>query len=89
MNDEITPRDIDTLLALTTYQGMTDEEINLVIQYMINRATASLVSQANVAYDEGVSSAQVAHEKELVDYTKNLLDTLCAQPVFLEVVDNG
>lgn len=87
MNDETAPRDINTLLALTTYQGMTDEEINMVIQYTINRATANLVSQASVAYDEGVSSAQIAQEKELVDYTKQLLSTLCSQPVPLEVVE--
>ena len=36
-----TTRDINVLLGLSTYQGMTDEEIELVINYKINRAVNS------------------------------------------------
>lgn len=39
INDE--PRPISTLLTLETYQGMTDEEINMVIDYKIERAINS------------------------------------------------
>lgn len=31
------PRDINTLLALDTYQGMTDEEIELIINYKVRQ----------------------------------------------------
>lgn len=36
-----TTRTINELLALTTYQGMTDDEIELIINYKINRALNS------------------------------------------------
>lgn len=36
-----TTRDINTLLGLATYQGMTDEEIELIIDYKIARAINS------------------------------------------------
>lgn len=35
------PRDINALLALDTYQGMTDAEIDMVLQYRIDRAVTS------------------------------------------------
>ena len=37
----VEPRDINVLLALDTYQGMTDEEIDLVLDYKIAQATSS------------------------------------------------
>ena len=36
-----TTRDINVLLGLSTYQGMTDEEIDLIIDYKINNALNS------------------------------------------------
>lgn len=36
-NEIIEPRDINKLLALDTYQGMTDEEINSIIEYKAER----------------------------------------------------
>lgn len=47
VNPEITqgivgfPRDINELLLLDTYQGMTDEEINLIIDFKITRERAT------------------------------------------------
>ena len=34
------PRDINILLALETYQGMTDEEIESIISYKVNAAVS-------------------------------------------------
>lgn len=43
------PRDINVLLALRTYQGMTDEEIDLLIDYKIQQEKTSAEHLAFVA----------------------------------------
>lgn len=43
------PRDINVLLALGTYQGMTDAEIELVLNYKIDQAVTSRETLANIA----------------------------------------
>lgn len=43
------PRDINVLLALRTYQGMTDEEINMVLDYKIQQEKTSAESLAFIA----------------------------------------
>lgn len=35
------PRDINVLLSLKTYQGMTDAEIDMILDYKIKRAVTS------------------------------------------------
>lgn len=44
-----TIRSIDELLALSTYQGMTDEEIDSLIDYKINKAinTVEMTTKLN------------------------------------------
>lgn len=42
-------RDINVLLALDTYQGMTDSEIELVLNYRIDQAVTSRETLANIA----------------------------------------
>lgn len=37
----VEPRDINVLLSLDTYQGMTDEEIDMVLNYKIQQAKTS------------------------------------------------
>ena len=43
------PRDISTLLSLNTYQGMTDEEIDILLNYKIQREKTSAEHLAFVA----------------------------------------
>ena len=40
-----TPRDLEVLLRLNTHQDMTDEEINILIDYKVKVGVASEVSQ--------------------------------------------
>lgn len=49
-NEEVqVPRKIDELLALDTYQGMTDDEIELILNYRIDKAVTSRETLANIA----------------------------------------
>ncbi len=43
------PRDINVLLSLSTYQGMTDEEIDLLLDYKIQQEITSAEHLAFVA----------------------------------------
>lgn len=55
--------DIDTLLKAETYQGMTDEEIDAIIDYKVERAkvdaTISRDMEAHQAIMQSLMGAQV------------------------------
>ena len=87
MPDETPMRDINTLLALDTYQGMTDEEINELMYYRVETATAEWRNLYEIAFDEGYQAGIKSRTNELVDYTKDLLDTLVAKPLKLKKVN--
>lgn len=42
-----TPRDLNTLINLDTYQGMTDEEIELIINYKIESKVRERIIEAS------------------------------------------
>lgn len=46
---EDAPRDINTLLSLGTYQGMTDAEIDLLLSYRVDIAVADRELLARIA----------------------------------------
>lgn len=43
------PRNINVLLSLDTYQGMSDEEIESVLNYRVDRAVSSRETLARIA----------------------------------------
>lgn len=86
MDDDTPMRDINTLLALETYQGMTDEEIESIIYYRVDNAITELQIMYDAAFDEGYQAGVKSRTDDLVEYTKNLLDELVAKPMQLEKV---
>ena len=79
-------RDLNILLSLDTYQGMSDSEIDSIIDYRIKQATESLVASNAVAYDNGYSAAISSTNAALCNYTMDLLGRLCNQTPVLEQV---
>lgn len=83
------PRDIDVLMHMDTYQGMTDEEINLVIE-----------KHKELSYNEGETSVKqdlyaemenklVAATQEASDKAQAAFEKACAlQCNFATVIDN-
>lgn len=83
------PRDIDVLMHMDTYQGMTDEEINLVIE-----------KHKELSYSEGETSVKqdlysemesrlVAATQEASDKAQEAFEKACAlQCNFVTVTDN-
>lgn len=70
MND----RDIDTLLQLGTYQGMTDSEITSLINYAVNRATAEMNSSLAEAYQAGFDAAIKERVSDVAAHAKDLIE---------------
>ena len=82
-NEVTTPRSVATLLTLDTYQGMTDEEIQSLIDYHISiteastrAATLNDVTAQNIAAvttnSQTVAQAQAAMLQSIIDRATNL-----------------
>jgi hypothetical protein len=85
---EIIPvkRNIDVLLSLDTYQGMTDEEIEDVIAYKIERALKS--AEIKIIYNNSMeeSAARVAAYAETSQQTIQMLESILNRPLQLRTV---
>lgn len=71
--------DLDALLRAETYQGMTDEEINGIIDYKVERAktdaTISKDMEAHQAIMKGLMDAQSKSSAEVLASFKTAIDT--------------
>ena len=82
-------RPVEELIKLTTWQDITDTEFVKLTTYMKEQAYAEGFAAGKVATNTNIDANLIGLSENLATYSKQLLDTLCAQPVFLEVVDNG
>lgn len=90
--DNIIPvvRDLDTLLSLGTYQGMTDEEIESVIDFKIKCALND--AEFKVSYNNTMSEceARIAAYAETSQHTMELVQSILNKPLQLRTVSaNG
>lgn len=73
-----TPRDIDTLLAMHTYQGMSDDEIRIVLDYEIQQAISrqALLMQTEVEIQtmEQVVADNKASAKRALDMIQSIIE---------------
>ena len=71
--------DLNALLKAETYQGMTDEEINAIIDYKVERAkinaTISKDMEAHRAIMKGLMDTQSKSSAEVLASFKSTLDT--------------
>lgn len=77
---------LDALLKAETYQGMTDEEIDAIIEYKVERAksdsTISKDMEAHQAIMQALMSAQAESSSKVQDMFQAALD---APAVYEEV----
>lgn len=70
--------DLDALLKAETYQGMTDEEIDAIIDYRVERAksdaTISKDMEAHQVIMQGLMSAQAESSAKVHDMFQAALD---------------
>mgnify|MGYP006923192034 CR=1 FL=1 len=76
-----TPRDISELLRLQTYQGMTDEEIDTIIQYKCTLArsegqSSELVRLSNAILQQNVARNQAASAKSALMVQSALTESI-------------
>ncbi len=71
--------DLDALLKAGTYQGMTDEEIDAIIDYRVERAkihaTISKDMEAHRAIMQSLMDAQSKSSAEVLASFKTAIDT--------------
>jgi hypothetical protein len=79
-------RDLDTLLGLGTYQDMTDEEIESIIDYKIYVAKCD--AQSKLMYNKITeeTSARVAAYNEASRQTIEVLESILNKPLQLRTV---
>lgn len=82
-NDNLQPivRDIATLLSLSTYQGMSDEEIESLIDYHVKIALQSDEQKANILAIETVSQAQAAAYNAMAEDSHNVLKSVLSRQI--------
>ena len=84
--DEQTPRGIVELMNLDTYQGMTDEEIETVINYKVSRALASAEFTAKMAANNLRMEQVIADNKASAQRALDMVESLLSrEPPKLEM----
>ena len=76
MSTTTNPRNINTLLALNTYQGMTDEEIELVLAYKVQQAMIQEQVETKNALSRQEMEQRVAVTQAALQQTNNLLQSI-------------
>lgn len=91
-NTELIPivRDVPTLLGLDTYQGMSDEEIQSLIDYHVQTALESDTQRASIESIQAVTRAQTDAYRHMADDSHNMLQSVLSQPIpWVTVSENG
>ena len=80
------PRPIEDLAKLDSYQGMTDEEINILTQYRLEIALKDAAYQSELESQRKAEQAKIESYRSLAEHAKNRLDELTAAPLQLGVI---
>jgi len=82
-NEEIIPivRDINTLLSLDTYQGMSDEEIESIISFKVQEALDSDEHTAKLDAIQQQTAAQAAAYQSMADDAHDVLYSVLEKPI--------
>ena len=85
--ETLEPRPLEILLKLETYQGMTDVEIQMVMDYMINDAYGRGVAEANTSAIAQSSKIMAESQLALADHARATFDTLINEGLGLQTVE--
>ena len=76
MSTTTNPRDINVLLGLSTYQGMTDEEIELVIEYRAQQIVQQQQLETKNALEQQKITAMIAQWAQDSQTSYNMLQSI-------------
>lgn len=83
------PRDIKELLTLTTYQGMTDDEIQLIIDYRVEQARTDEVLKAQIAIEVTTMNETAEIRSRQAVESNNILKQLLAKDLNLATIEDA
>ena len=76
----------DILRRCPLFKGMTDEEINILMQYRLEIAIKDSAYQAALEAQRKAEQAKIESYRGLADHAKERLDELTAAPLQLGVI---
>ncbi len=86
---ELPDRSISELLSLGTYQGMTDSEIELLLEWKIQNAVSSENNKAIREQNARTNALILQSQQAMIDETRAALDSLRSIPLSLKSVEGA
>lgn len=86
--ENVQPREIATLLALDTYQDMTDDEIGLVIEWHVNDAVQKAMSSETMEGRRAANAEIVSIAQSNADALVEMVQAIAAYVPELEVISS-
>lgn len=68
------PRQLRELLSLETYQGMTDEEIDIILEYKIEQELTSTMNLAKLTAIEAAQTQIVEDNRRSAEQASNVIN---------------
>lgn len=87
--DDTVTRELSELLALDTYQGMTDAEIEIVIDFKVQQRVTDSINLADIENRSNALNELVAQELENQRSLSAMVQSLMSRTVFLERVEGN
>lgn len=87
--DDTSTRELSELLALGTYQGMTDSEIERVIDFRVQQRVTDSINLADIENRSNALNELVAQELENQRSLSAMVQSLMSRKVFLERVEGN
>lgn len=78
--------DLDALLKAETYQGMTDEEINAIIDYKIERATSDATISKDMEAHQELMQSLMSTQAEASSRVQSMFQSVLDAPTAYEEV---
>lgn len=82
-NVEMQDRNINQLLALDTYQDMTDSEIETIINYKVNLLVKKELNSERIKRDTKIANEKLAILKESCERSNDMLKSILNRDVVL------
>lgn len=87
--DVTSERELSVLLALGTYQGMTDSEIERVIDFRVQQRVTDSINLADIENRSSALNELVEQELENQRSLSAMVQSLMSRKVFLERVEGN
>ena len=86
--ENVQPREIATLLALDTYQDMTDDEIELVIGWKVDDAVQRALASEELADKKAATEEMVSITRQNADTLASMVQAIAAYVPDLETISS-